>query len=252
MRISIITVCFNAAATIVDTLRSIGEQTYDDLEHVVVDGASTDGTLDAIRSHGSRVTTLVSERDRGIYDAMNKGIALATGEFVAFLNADDWYVDRAAIALLAAAVKADCTHAAYADVDYVCRTNPRQVIRRWRSGDFRKGAFARGWAPPHPTFLADRQLLLELGGFDLRYRLASDFDLMFRALELRETRVSYIDQTLVHMRAGGATGGSPLDIARQNAEILAALWRGGFRTALPGFVACKAIARARQRLLAHP
>jgi len=249
MKVSIITVCFNAERTIVDTLRSVEEQTHEALEHVVVDGGSTDGTIDAIRHHGSRVSTLVSERDRGIYDAMNKGISLATGEWVVFLNADDWYVDRTAIAMLADAIRADGALAAYADVAYVSRHDPRRVIRRWHSGRFRKGAFARGWAPPHPTFLADRQLLRDLGGFDLRYRLASDFDLMFRAMELRDARVSYVDRALVHMRAGGATGGGPLEIARQNVEILASLWRGGFRTALPGFLACKAMARARQRLL---
>jgi glycosyltransferase involved in cell wall biosynthesis len=252
MTITIVTVCFNAAATIIDTLRSVEKQTYKDLEHVVVDGLSTDGTLDVIRRHGTRVSALVSERDRGIYDAMNKGITMATGKCVVFLNADDRYVDPDAISLLAAAMEAEGTRAAYADVAYVDQSDPSKVLRRWRSGTFRPGAFARGWAPPHPTFLAERRLLLELGGFDLRYRLASDFDLMFRALELCGTPAAYVGRELVHMRAGGATGGGPLDITRQNMEILAALWRGGVRTALPGFVVCKAISRAGQRLRTLP
>jgi glycosyltransferase involved in cell wall biosynthesis len=248
MRVSVVTVCFNAGDTIADALRSVNAQTYPDLEHIVVDGGSTDGTVEAVRRHGQRVSTMVSEPDHGIYDAMNKGLAMATGRCVTFLNADDWYVFPDAISTLAAAMEARRSKAAYANVAYVSRQQPNRRRRTWRSGPMRKGAFARGWAPPHPTFMADRAMLLDLGGFDRRYRLAADFDLMLRMLEVENVPVAYVDRELVHMRSGGATGGGPADIARQNLEIILSLWRAGFRTALPGFIVCKALARARQRL----
>ena len=248
MRVSVVTVCFNAGDTIADALRSVNVQTHPDLEHIVIDGRSTDGTVEAVRRHGERVSTMVSEPDHGIYDAMNKGLAMATGRCVTFLNADDWYVVPDAISTLAAAMEAHRSKAAYANVAYVSRQQPNQRRRTWRSGPMRKGAFARGWAPPHPTFMADRQMLLALGGFDRRYGLAADFDLMLRMLEVANAPVAYVDRELVHMRSGGATGGGPADIARQNLEIILSLWRAGFRTALPGFIVCKALARARQRL----
>ena len=246
--VSVVTVCFNAGDTIADALRSVNAQTHPDLEHIVVDGGSTDGTVDAVRRHGQRVSRMVSEPDRGIYDAMNKGLAMATGRCVMFLNADDWYVVPDAISTLAAAMEARQSKAAYANVAYVNRERPDKRQRTWRSGPMRKGAFARGWAPPHPTFMAHRELLLELGGFDRRYGLAADFDLMLRMLEVANAPVAYVDRELVHMRSGGATGGGPADIARQNLEIVQSLWRAGYRTALPGFVVCKALARARQSL----
>lgn len=247
MRISVVTVCFNAVGTIADTLRSVQAQSWCQLEHIVVDGGSTDGTLEVLRAHGDRISAMVSGPDGGIYDAMNRGLRMATGDVVGFLNADDWYVDPDAISRIAAGLETTGAAAAYADIAYVDRRRPGHRLRTWRSGPFVPGAFARGWAPPHPTFFADRRCLLGLSGFDLRYRLAADFDLMLRAFEIERIPWVYVERELVHMRSGGATGAGFRSIARQNGEIVASLWRAGFRTALPGLVTWKAASRIRQR-----
>jgi glycosyltransferase involved in cell wall biosynthesis len=247
MRITVITVCFNAAGTIADTLHSVREQEHQDLEHIIVDGGSSDGTLDVVRAHGDRVATLVSGRDRGIYDAMNRGLQLATGDFVGYLNADDWYANPGAISNIAKALAGTGTRAAYGNLTYVDRSRPGRRLRTWRSGPYQEGAFARGWAPPHPTFFTARADMLALGGFDLRYRLAADFDFMLRALQVHGLTTAYIDRELVYMRAGGATGGSVGSIIQQNREIIDALGRAGNRVSVPTFLARKAVDRIRQR-----
>ena len=166
MLISVITVCYNAERTIEHSLRSVAEQEFGELEHVVIDGGSTDGMVDAIRRHGARVSTLVSERDGGIYDAMNRGLRRARGEFVLFLNADDQYADRDCVTDLASALAASGAESAYGDSAYVRADAGLTRVRYWKSGPYFRGAFARGWAPPHPTFLARRDRLLEIGGED--------------------------------------------------------------------------------------
>jgi glycosyltransferase involved in cell wall biosynthesis len=247
MRITVITVCFNAAETIADTLRSVCQQDYPDLEHIVVDGGSSDGTIEAVRMHGKRVSTVISGKDGGIYDAMNRGLRLATGDVVGYLNADDWYADSSVMSRVASALECTGSRAVYGDLAYVSRTNPDRRVRTWRSGVYGPGAFSRGWAPPHPTFYMTRHDLLTLGGFDLRYRLAADFDLMLRAMVVHGIDAAYVERELVYMRAGGATGGSIRSIIRQNREIIDALGRAGHHVSLPTFIARKASNRLQQR-----
>lgn len=249
--ISVVTVCFNAARTIEHTLRSVEQQSHAQLDHLVIDGGSTDRTLALVRQFGSRVSSVVSERDDGIYDAMNRGLRCAKGEFVLFLNADDQYADRECVADLARALGASGADSAYGDIAYVRAGAALTRVRRWKSGPYLRGAFARGWAPPHPTFLARRDRLLEIGGFDLRYRLASDFDLMMRALDGAGMTTAYVPRELVLMRVGGATNASAGNVLRQNMEIIDSLRRAGHPFAGPAMIARKVISRVRQRVAAR-
>jgi glycosyltransferase involved in cell wall biosynthesis len=249
--ISVITVCYNAERTIGHSLRSVAGQAFGELEHVVIDGGSTDGTVDVVRRHGERVSTVVSERDGGIYDAMNRGLHRAKGDFVLFLNSDDQYADRDCVADLAEAVATSNAESAYGDVAYVRDDARLTRVRHWKSGSYFRGAFARGWAPPHPTFLARRDRLLEIGGFDLRYRLASDFDLMMRALDGAGMTAAYVPRELVLMRLGGATNASVCNVIRQNMEIVDSLRRAGHPFAGPGMIARKVISRIHQRAAAR-
>ena len=224
MRISIITVAYNSGATIGDTLRSVAAQTHADIEHIVIDGGSTDDTVAQVRALGSRVAQLVSEPDRGIYDAMNKGLRLATGEFVGFLNADDLFAGPDAVALIAqAAVHAD---AVYGDLVYVQAADTSRTVRRWHSGDFRHSRLKFGWMPPHPSFYVRRAVLTK-AEFDLRYRIAADYDFMLRCLLQPGLRVSYVPEVLVRMRTGGASNHSLRALWRKSSEDLSVIWRHG-------------------------
>lgn len=200
MRISVVTVCRNAAATIGETLRSFFRQTHPDKELIVVDGASSDDTLAVVNAFGEALR-VVSEPDRGLYDAMNKGLSLFSGDAVGFLNADDRFHDADALSAVAAALEqADIC---YGDLDFVEGSARDHVVRRWRSTPWRKGGFLRGWMPAHPTFYCRRGVVEEVGAFDLGYRMAADYDFMLRALELGDFRAARISRVLVDMAAGG-------------------------------------------------
>jgi glycosyltransferase involved in cell wall biosynthesis len=227
----------------------VGDQSYDNIEHIVVDGGSSDGTIELLKRYGKRVSKLVTGPDNGIYDAMNKGIALATGDYVAYLNADDFYTNNKVIQQVAKAIHETNTDAIFGDLSYVKRNNPETRVRYWKSQMFQPGSFVRGFAPPHPTFFMKRNLLNELGGFDLSYSLASDFDLMFRALEIKKYTSTYMPLELTQMRTGGATNISLKNIIRQNQEILRCLRAHGEGVSTVGFIARKVLSRMRQRYL---
>lgn len=206
MRISVVTVCRNAAGTIGEALESFFRQSHADKELLVVDGASTDGTLDIVRSFARDGLKVISEPDHGPYDAMNKGLQAFDGEAVGFLNADDRFHDADSLAAVAGALeRADVC---YADLDIMDGGDRAQVVRRWRSTPWRKGGFRRGWMPAHPTFYCRRRVADQVGGFDLRYRIAADYDFMLRALELADFAAVQVPRVLVDMRAGGLSSGS--------------------------------------------
>jgi glycosyltransferase involved in cell wall biosynthesis len=252
MKISVITATYNSAATLADTLRSINEQTHPEVEHIIVDGASSDGTLELVRSQGRRVATVVSEPDRGIYDAMNKGLRLASGDVVGLLNSDDFLASPDVLATIARAFADPDVDAVYGDLCYVRRELPAQVVRYWRSSPFRPGSFSRGWTPPHPTLYLRRELYDRLGGFDLAYSLAADLELMARYLEVHRVRSLYIPEVLVLMRLGGATNRSIRNVVRGNREIWRALRRHGLARSMAGFVVAKFLSRASQFLARPP
>lgn len=219
MKISIVTVVYNNAETIEETILSVASQSYRDIEHIVVDGVSTDGTMDVVRRHQEKIAKLVSEPDEGIFDAMNKGIQLATGEVIAFLNADDIYADNTVLEQVASAFSDPSVGACYADLVYVDPVNLNKVVRFWKSQDYRPGLFQRGWVPAHPTFFARKKVYDEYGGFDVAYRLAADFELMLRFLEKFKVKPVYIPGIFVKMRTGGASNNSIRNIIQQNMDI---------------------------------
>ena len=203
--ISVITVVHNSAATITDTLLSVASQSYPHVEHIIIDGASTDGTLKIIHEHASRNLVVKSEPDHGMFDAMNKGLAMATGDVIGFLNADDVYADSRVLDDIAGVITSQNMDACYGDLVYVDKSDGRKVVRYWKSQSYRDGLFEKGWMPPHPTFFVKRQVYEKYGGFDLDYKRQSDFELAMRFLAVHKIKCAYIPQVLVRMRSGGAS-----------------------------------------------
>jgi glycosyltransferase involved in cell wall biosynthesis len=218
MRISVVTVCRNAASTIGEALESFFRQSHPDKELVVVDGASSDGTLAVIHSFEREGLTLISEPDAGIYDAMNKGLGAFGGDAVGFLNADDRFHDPNALAAVAAAL--ETADVCYGDLDYIDGVLRDRVVRRWRSTPWRRGGFRHGWMPAHPTFYCRRRVADEVGPFDLSYPLAADYDFMLRALELGDFDTAQIGRVLVDMGARGRTSASLGARLQHNFEAL--------------------------------
>lgn len=247
MKISIITVCFNSAGTIADTMRSVASQTHREIEHIVIDGASTDDTLKLVRQYGAHVATLVSEPDRGIYDAMNKGLSLATGDVIGFLNSDDIYADPQTLDRIAQAFQGLAIDAVFGDLVFVDPRDTQSVVRYWRATPHRPGACASGWMPPHPTLYVRQSALRLSGGFCLDYRLQADFELTLRLFEIHKIRALYIPEVLVRMRMGGATTGSLRNIIHGNIEASLACRRNGFPGGF-GFIAKKMASRLPQFL----
>ena len=227
MKISIITVTWNCRDTVADCLASVAAQTHAACEHVVIDGASTDGTRELLEAHRAQLAVLVSEPDRGIYDALNKGLARVTGDVVGLLHADDVFADAQVLARVAEAFADPAVEAVYGDLVYVARESPDRVIRYWRAGDFQPQRLRRGWMPPHPTLYLRRSVYERIGGFDTRYRIAADYDFMLRVLTQLSGQVRYLPQVLVRMRLGGVSNRSLSKILLKSREDYQALRRNG-------------------------
>lgn len=250
MKITVITVSYNTATTIADTLCSVASQTHPEIEHLVFDGQSTDDTVQVIETNWHQNLVLVSEPDNGIYEAMNKGLSHATGEVIGFLNADDLYADADVMARIAKAFEDDpSVEACFGDLLYVTEDN-QSVVRYWKSRPFSTKSFARGWSPAHPTFYIRRSALLRLGGFDISYRLASDTEMMMRYLEKGMVCSTYIPKIQVRMRVGGVSNRSLRNIFHQNQEIFRALKKNDVPYSLISFMLFKLLSRFWQRLAA--
>ena len=248
MKVSVITVVYNNAETIEGAIKSVAEQDYTDIEHIVVDGGSNDGTLEIIEKYRGRLGKVVTEPDEGIYDAMNKGLALATGEIIGFLNSDDLYADSSVVKQVVNAFQDGTVDACYADLVYVTKDNEK-VIRYWKSSSFKKGDFTLGWCPHHPTFYVRKSIVEQLGGFDQSVRIAADVELMMRYLERGGIRTRYIPRVWVTMRVGGKTNQSLKNIFHQNKEVLRALRRNNIHVSTFLFVVRKIINRIGQYVL---
>jgi len=222
-KISIITVSFNSAQTIGDTLKSIAGQSYPNIEHIIVDGSSTDQTMQIVMGF-PHVTKCISEKDEGIYFAMNKGIAMASGDVIGILNADDLYADNGVIAKVAAVFEDPAVDATYADLVFVDREDVSKVVRTWKSGPFKRSSMYNGWMPPHPTFFVRRSLYEKYGLFNTILRSAADYELMLRFLLKHEINLSYIPQTIINMRQGGKSTASISNRIKANVEDRKA-WR---------------------------
>jgi len=245
VKVSVITVCYNRAAIIEDTLRSVAEQTHADTEHIVIDGNSSDGTMDIVNRYRARLAHVVSEPDGGIYDAMNKGLALASGDIIGFLNSDDIYADANVLESVAGAFADPAVEACYADLVYVAKNDWNKVVRYWKSNIYRYGLCRSGWMPAHPTFFVRRNVFARYGGFDLQFRLQSDFELTMRLLEVHRIKSVYIPRVLVKMRLGGATNKNLSNILKGNLEAYRACRKNGFAVT-PFFMLRKVLSRLPQ------
>ncbi|MCE5195249.1 MAG: glycosyltransferase [Nitrospiraceae bacterium] len=229
-KITIITVAYNSEKTIEDTICSVLSQTYPNIEYIIVDGASKDGTLAIVNRYRSRTAKIISESDKGIYDAMNKGIGLATGDIVGFLHSDDVYFNNDAIADIAQTFQEKNTDSVFGDMVYVNRYNTEKIIRYYRADDFSTDRFAFGWMPPHPTFFVKRQFYQKYGVFQDDYRIAADFELLVRFLSTYSITYTYIPKTLVKMRVGGTSTRSLASTLILNKEILRACAENNIKT----------------------
>jgi len=232
-KVSIVTVCFNSARTIRDSIESVLRQEYPHIEYIVIDGGSTDGTVEIVRGYANRIAVFVSERDRGIYDAMNKGIRSASGDIVGMLNSDDVYADARAVGDLIAAMQAAQADSVFADVVFVDGTDPQRVVRYYDSGRWRPSRFRFGWMPAHPTFFVKRDWYERLGLYSLDYRIAADFEMLVRLLHKAQATYVYVPRAMVRMRTGGASTGGLKQSWLLNREIVKACRVHGIRTALP-------------------
>jgi glycosyltransferase involved in cell wall biosynthesis len=227
MKISIVTVAFNAFDTIENTIQSVASQTYSDVEHILVDGASTDGTLSVINLHRNKLAKFVSEPDRGIYDAMNKGIAMATGDIIGTLNADDFYCDDTVLCQVAEIFADTSVDGCFADLVYVSRFEPAKIIRYWKSGPYTDGMFERGWMPAHPTFFVRRSIYEQFGTFDLSFSRQSDFELTMRFLAIHKIKSQYVPKIWIKMRMGGISNNSIIGVIKGNLEAYRACRKNG-------------------------
>ena len=217
MKISIITATYNSADTVKDTLTSIQRQDHPDIEHLIVDGGSTDSTLEIVSSF-PHVAKAISEKDKGIYDAMNKGVALATGEVIGILNSDDIYTKTTVLSTVAEAFRDPQVMTCYADLQYVQADNLDRTIRTWKSGPFKRRNFYNGWMPPHPTFFVRKEIYDQVGLFNVNLRSAADYEIMLRILLKHGINSHYIPQVIVKMRAGGMSNASFGNRLRANKE----------------------------------
>jgi glycosyltransferase involved in cell wall biosynthesis len=246
MKISVITVTYNSALTIVDTVDSVLGQTHSDLEYLIVDGASKDATLEKLEPYRDRLAGLFSEPDRGMYDAMNKGIARTNGDIVAILNSDDVYANPEVLSKVAACFETSGADCVYGDLHYVS-SDLKRVVRNWRSGSKRPGAFRRGWHPPHPSFFVKRAAYRDSGGYKIDLSIAADYECMLRLLEKEARSVAYLAEVLVKMRTGGASNRSIGNILRANHECYRAWRMQGYDAVTAAYAICrKLLSKLRQ------
>jgi glycosyltransferase involved in cell wall biosynthesis len=228
MKISVITVTWNCSDTIYDCLNAVSEQSHPNIEHVVIDGASKDGTLTLLEAKREQLSVLLSEPDLGIYDALNKGLSKSTGDVVGFLHADDLYAHADVLAHVAMIFAADPTVCAvYGDLQYVRQKDTTQVVRLWRSGSFTPRKMAWGWMPPHPTLYVRREWYGRIEGFDTSYRISADYHSILQLFSQPDFKSVHLPEVLVKMRLGGASNRSIAALLRKSMEDWHALRRTG-------------------------
>jgi glycosyltransferase len=217
MKVSVITATFNSAATLTDTLSSVRDQTYPLVEHLIIDGGSKDNTMEIVAGF-PHIKQICSEKDRGIYDAMNKGVKRATGDIVGILNSDDFYASENVLREVVDTFQQSGCDAVYGDLQYVCKDDVSKVVRYWRSGPYQQGAFKWGWMPPHPSFFVRHTLYDRCGLFNLDMKTAADYELMLRMIHKEGASLQYLPNVLVKMRTGGASNASLASRLKANAD----------------------------------
>ena len=232
MKVSIITVVFNSANTVRDALLSVAEQDHDDIEHIVIDGASTDGSVEVIRQHSDGVAHFISEPDRGIYDAMNKGIKLASGDVIGFLNSDDVYANKSIVSKIVSAFQRkgnEDLESVYADLIYLDNLGDTKIRRRWMSRNYVPGLCFKGWMPAHPTLYIQSKKFREIGLFNTSLGNQADLEFCARAFELHKMSSLYFPEIWVRMRTGGASQSSVRTMIKSNWRSYRALRKLGMR-----------------------
>lgn len=233
-RVLIITAVFNRANYVIDAINSLQNQTYPNITHVIIDGGSTDGTLDIIRNHMTDNIVLVSERDNGIYDALNKGLSYAkNADIIGVLHSDDFFSDNKVIEKVVNVFQNKKPDIVHGDLQYVKAQTPSKVIRSWRSSSFSSDKLRWGWMPPHPTVFLTNEMVTYMGRFDLRYQIASDYDAILRCYSRTGIVSHYIPEVLVKMRTGGISNGSIGKIIQKSYEDYSVIRRnniGGLLT----------------------
>lgn len=218
MKVSLITVTYNSENTLYNTIESIRNQDYPDIEYIIVDGNSTDGTVEIIKNNTDVISKWISEPDNGLYDAMNKGIKLASGNVIGILNSDDFYIDKNVISDIVNCFIENNVDAVHAELFYVEQFNTDKIVRHWKTGDYTLRAFLNGWHPAHPTLFLKKNVYEKYGSFNLNFRLAADFELMCRLFEKQGLSSSYLKRPIIKMRLGGATSKNLKNIIKQNLE----------------------------------
>jgi glycosyltransferase involved in cell wall biosynthesis len=230
MKITIITAVYNGGETIAETLRSVGQQDYPSIEHIIVDGGSSDSTLPTIRANSSRISKLISEPDHGVYDAFNKGLQLASGDVIAFLNCGDTYASCSVVSRMANALASSGAESAFADLSIVDEMDFAREVRRYSSKHFKPNRLKFGLMPAHPTLFLRREIYRQVGTYDTRYRIASDYEYCLRTFLMRNTTYRYVPDVMVRMPSGGISNNgwrSKMQITR---EMFLACERLGVRT----------------------
>ncbi len=220
MRITIITSTFNSASSIKTCLDSVVLQNYNDLEYLIIDGKSSDATLKIIKVYQKKFPfiKLISEKDFGIYDALNKGVQLASGDVIGFVHSDDFLEFNDIINDIVSMTKSENLDGVYGDLQYVDKSNTQEIIRRWKSCDFKPRLLKQGWMPPHPTLFLKREVYEKHGLFDLSYRISADYDFLLRIFKDPELKFGYLPKVITKMRVGGASNQSLKNIIKKSKE----------------------------------
>lgn len=203
MKVSLITVTYNSAVYLEDCINSVVEQHYPDIEHIIVDGGSTDGTIDIIKKYEAHIARWVCEKDRGMYDAINKGISMASGDIIGILNSDDMFASNDVIDAIVNCFIEHKLDAVYGDLVYVDKLNANRIIRYWKGVTYNRFHFTYGWMPAHPTFYLRRELIDEFGGYETHYFSAADYEFMARYLYRYRISARYLPKLIIKMRVGG-------------------------------------------------
>jgi glycosyltransferase involved in cell wall biosynthesis len=218
VKVSIITITYNSGATLKDTIESVVNQSYGDIEYIIVDGKSTDNSLSIIESYKDKISKVISEKDQGLYDALNKGIALATGDLIGIIHSDDFYTNKFVIDKIVKSIQENNSDAVYADLYYVDKVDTNKIFRKWKSGNYKDGQFLNGWMPPHPTFFVKRSCYEKFGSFNLSFVSAADYELMLRFIHKHKINLSYLPEFIVKMRVGGKSNVTLKNRIRANKE----------------------------------
>lgn len=237
MKISIITATYNSSKTIETALQSVIDQTYPYIEHIIVDGDSEDRTIETVESYKKNHNHIQfhSSPDQGIYDALNKGITMATGDVIGLLHSDDVFYSNDTIAQLVAKIKVDDADGVYGNLEYVSKEDTHKVIRYWKSQAFKPKLLQRGWMPAHPSLFLRKEIYEQHGNFDLSFKIAADYDFILRIFQDEELTFSFLNKTITKMRVGGASNRSLKNIIRKSQEDYRALKQnhiGGWRILL--------------------